>query len=260
MIYFDSKNPNKYAALKKLLVPHSFYDVIRNRELTKKRYGKGDGSYVLCPELITPDSAVLSYGIGEDVKGTGFERELAPTNPVFCYDPNPKSMEALWGVSCSFSAEALTKDNFKYHCAGLDENGGGHILKMDIEGAEYDWLTDENMILLRDNFSQFTIEVHGLIEEIPDKWVFDEGTLRAKKDMSLKEGFFKKINSEFALFHIHANNHSPRYVDFPDSLELTYIKYQSRYPSEIDMTSYPKEGLDEPNYEGREDYALNWWI
>lgn len=260
MIYFDSKNPNKYNSLKKLLIPHSFWSEERYGWLTKKKYGKGDGGYVLCPELITPDSAVLSYGIGEDKGGTGFERALAPTNPVFCYDPNLKSMDALWGTSCSFSAEALTKDNFQYHCAGLDENGGGHILKMDIEGAEYDWLTDENFGLVYKNFSQFTIEVHGLIEETPTGWIFNKETLLAKNNIGVKESFFRRINSGFVLFHIHANNHSPRYVDFPDSLELTYLRKSLDYDFEVDYSCYPKKGLDEANFEGREDYVLNWWI
>lgn len=259
MIYFDSKNPNKYSGLKKLLVPHLFWNEFGDF-LTKKRYGNGDGSYVLCPERINSDCAILSYGIGEDKSGTGFERELSPTNPVFCYDPNPKSVEALWGTSCSFSQEALTKDNFKYHCAGLEENGENHILKMDIEGAEYDWLTNDNFDILCNNFGQLTFEVHGLIEESPEGWVYNEHVIRAKNNLKLKEDFFKKLNKEFTLFHIHGNNHSPRYVDFPDSLELTYLRNSKEYLTEPDNSRYPKEGLDKPNFDGREDYVLDWWI
>jgi len=259
MIYFDSQNPNKYNSLKKLLIPHLLFDEFGNY-LTKKRYGKGDGSYVLCPELITEDTAILSYGIGVDKEGTSFEREFAPTNPVFCYDPNPQSLDALWGTSCSFSCEALTSENFKDHCAGLNESDGKNILKMDIEGCEYDWLTNENLFLVQNIFSQFTLEVHGLIEESPEGWIFEEKTLRAKKDLKIKEEFFKKINKHFTLFHIHANNHSPRYVDFPDSLELTYIRKSYDIFSEIDLSRYPKDGLDEPNFEGREDYVLDYWI
>jgi len=259
MIYFDSLNPNKYAQLKKLLSPCEGR-TNNGQILTKKRYGKGDGSYVLCPELILSDSAVLSYGIGEDKEGTTFERELAPNHPVFCYDPNPKSLEALWGVSCSFDTEALTKDNFKYHCAGLDENGRNHILKMDVEGCEYDWLTDENMDLLIRCFGQFTIEVHGLIEEVPEGWVIEPAVMDAKKKLNKKVDFFAKLNKYFNLFHIHANNHAPRYVDFPDSLELTYLNKFCVHYMKPDLTRYPKEGLDEPNFGGREEYLLDWWI
>ena len=34
---------------------------------------------------------------------------------------------------------------------------------------------------------------------------------------------FEMLSWDFELWHIHGNNHSPRYVDFPDSLELTFL-------------------------------------
>jgi thiol-disulfide isomerase/thioredoxin len=55
------------------------------------------------------------------------------------------------------------------------------------------------------------------------------------------------------------NTNSPKYVDFPDSLEITFLRKD--YPLfNLDKSEYPIDKLDFPNYDGREDYVLNWWI
>lgn len=264
MIFFDPNNPNKYSALKKLLVPYRIVTggSYRAKPLSKKRCGKGDGSYVLAPELIEKDSVVLSYGIGEDPDGVSFEKEFCGAgHRVRMYDPNVNSLNSVKGLNGgTFIGEPANKDNFADHISLLKSKTDKNILKMDIEGHEYDWLTRENLKLLADNFSQFTIEVHSLIEEVPDGWVLESQMAEAKKNRDKVENFFKMLNEEFTLFHIHANNHAPRYVDFPDSLELTYINYKDAYPACVDQNQYPIKGLDEPNFDGREDYVLSWWI
>ena len=98
-----------------------------------------------------------------------------------------------------------------------------------------------------------------MIEEQPEGWQYNKETLEAKRDLNLKLDFFKRLNDRFYLFHIHGNNHSPRYVDFPDSLELTYINKRKAAKHGINKTWCPDKKVDEPNFEGREDYCLNWW-
>jgi hypothetical protein len=159
-----------------------------------------------------------------------------------------------------FFKEFLTSDNFKYHCDSFSsEEKKKNILKIDVEGCEYDWLTEDNLEIISKKFGQVILEVHSLIEEIPEGWVLEPEMIEAKKDRDKVERFFHLMNSKFHLFHLHGNNHAPSYVDFPDSMELTYVNKDCSTFSEVDYSEFPIEGLDEPNYDSKPDYVLNWW-
>jgi hypothetical protein len=59
--------------------------------------------------------------------------------------------------------------------------------------------------------------------------------------------------------HLHANNHGPIYGDFPDTLEITFLR--NDFPvNGIEQKAYPLQGFDYPNLSIRPDYILNWWI
>jgi len=257
MIFFNSQTPNKYSKLKKLLIPYVLSSQQKQKtfQLTQKRFGKGDGSYVLAEELIKPNSPVLSYGIGDDILGVSFEQSLEG-HPMVCYDGSIAKFPVSLDVE--FISEYLTPENFiKQAKTFLDRFAGQNpIIKLDIEGHEYNWLTEENLRFLS-RFSQVCLEVHSLIEEIPENWILEPQLAQAKKDREKVNNFFCKMNKWFHLFHIHANNHGPRYVDFPDSLELTYINQRHIAIRDVDLRQYPLDNLDTPNYNGREDYVLN---
>ncbi len=273
MLFFDENNPNKYSALKKELVPHDLV-YLPDVKYEKKKFGKGDGSYVLAyydDNFYGESVSVLSYGIGNDPLGVSFEESFNELGIKFLiinmYDGSIDELPV--GIACAlFFKEHLTPDNFKDHVADL--LGEGYmsgilrpnvlILKMDIEGNEYSWLTEENLKILADTFDQFTLEVHGLIEESPEGWIYDEATLEAKNNLQMKVDFFKKLNQHFYLFHIHGNNHAPRYVDFPDSLELTYVNKKIGKSIGISQQRCPDLSVDEPNFDGRPEFILDWWI
>jgi len=260
MFYFDPDNPNKYRGLKKLLVPYTLDG------LEFDRFGQGDGSYVVPSLLRGREVAVLSYGVGDDPEGVSFEEEF---DQMGCYvqmfdgsiDEPPVDLE--YGV---FFKQNLTEENFQEHLKFFNSpliTREFSILKMDIEGCEYDWLSDRNFKLLGD-FDIFCVEVHSLIEECPENWVFPEAMLDAKKNRNKVFSFFEKLNNKFILWHMHGNNHAPKYVDFPDSLELTYINKESfkAFISEkyVRPDKFPVDFLDKRNYDGREDYVLDWWL
>ncbi len=269
MLFFDENNPNKYSALKKELVPHDLV-YLPDVKYEKKKFGKGDGSYVLayfddnfCGESVS----VLSYGVGNDPLGVSFEQSLSNERlgikdlRINMYDGSITELPAEVDYALFFQ-EHLTKDNFKDHVADLVGEGKPSklILKMDVEGFEYKWLTDENLGILADTFDQFTLEVHGLIEEIPDGWIIEDAIQDAKDNLQKKVDFFKKLNKHFYLFHIHGNNHAPRYVDFPDSLELTYVNKKICDSIGVSQQRCPDLSVDEPNFDGRPEFILDWWI
>lgn len=259
MIYFDSSKPNKYRDLKKLLIPHKL------ESLTWERFGERDGSYVLAKELSHFEgNRVLSYGVGDDPAGVSFETRLSDEGDyVHAYDGSIDEFPKQIQGNIKFFKEFATAENFKDHIDLLLQEGDGHsqnILKMDIEGNEYDWLTEENLNLLSNNFNQFVIEVHSLIEEVPEGWVVEPQMIEAKNNPKKVKKFFEDLNKHFYLFHLHGNNHSPRYVDFPDSLELTYINKKAARSFGYNLVSFPIVGLDKPNYNEREDYVLDWHL
>ncbi len=123
------------------------------------------------------------------------------------------------------------------------------ILKMDVEGAEFDALEavpDDTL----DRFEQIVLEVHWLNNL--DNLAFRDRFRR----------IFLKLNSAFTLFHVHANN-----WDGPNGLaivsgvpvstmfELSYVRSARvhRLPSQ---TLYPT-ALDYPNVQGKD--KLLWF-
>lgn len=262
MIFYDPKNPNKYSLLKKRLVPYDLYDEEFGCFFQKKRFGRGDGGYVLaCHDNYFPNNSisVLSYGIGNDPEGVGFEHEFSKLGASLDLYDGWVDDCPLFINNAVFRKENLTEHNFCRHIEKF-KKGGINILKMDIEGCEYRFLTKENLELCFETFDQIAIEVHGLIEETPEGWIYNKETLEAKNNLYIKDEFFRKLNDRFYLFHIHGNNHSPRYVDFPDSLELTYVSKKIAEKHGVCKTWCPDKKVDEANFEGREDYIINWYI
>jgi hypothetical protein len=76
------------------------------------------------------------------------------------------------------------------------------------------------------------------------------------------------LNSEFDLFHIHANNNVLRREifkksgvvdDLPDVVELTFVRKDKFKSSESETVPYPIAGLDIKNQPDLPDVPMNWW-
>ena len=254
MYFFDPQNPNKYQTIKNYLIPYT-------TNLTKFRYGgSGDSSYVYLKELMDKTEIIYSYGIGSDPHGLIFDIACANEDKqMFMYDASITYLPVPIHPNFNFRSEYVTKDNFQRH---VTENGHlkktDMVLKMDIESYEFD-VVIENIEFINKHFNQISIEIHSLIEEIPHGWVIDEVTADIKKNEEKKILFLSLLNKYYNIFHIHANNHSPRYGDLPDCLEISYVRKDSAELTGVETQEYPILGFDFPNYDGREDYKLNWW-
>lgn len=76
MIFFDTKNPNKYEKLKRKIIPYNLNSSC-GKNLIKKKFGNGDGGYVLAyhEDYFNDQSfSFLSYGVGSDPLGVSFEQ------------------------------------------------------------------------------------------------------------------------------------------------------------------------------------------
>jgi hypothetical protein len=211
-----------------------------------------DGGYVFVDD-ISPDQAIISYGISTEYR---FDAEMAERgHDVWMFDhtiegvnvTNPRMhfyKEGVAGVSRPDDRLYSIED----HLNKYGVQGDRMILKMDVEGAEWDAiLATSDSVLAR--FEQIVIEIHGLA-------LLDDEVFRSKFVKTLR-----RINRLFTLHHVHGNNcDGIRFAGgFPVSnlLELSYVKTMSvvRRPS---RTLYPT-AYDHPNVGHLRDKLL-WFF
>jgi hypothetical protein len=212
-----------------------------------------DGGYIFVND-ISAHQTIISYGIGTEYR---FEIEMAERgHDVYMFDHTIEAIQAgnkklhffREGVAgCTDISQNLF--SIKDHLHRHQIQGDRLILKMDVDGAEFDALEavpDDTL----DRFEQIVLEVHWLNNL--DDLAFRDRFLR----------IFRRLNSAFTLFHVHANN-----CDGPNGLaivsgipvstmlELSYVRSASvhRLPSQ---TLYPT-ALDYPNVQGKD--KLLWF-
>lgn len=176
----------------------------RTVNVTKKWYGNNYGGFYVCPEFLNENSIIYSMGIGEDISFDTAVIENHNCH-VFGFDPTPKSINWInqhhrlpskfnffeYGiadisglidfylpkntehVSGSFVKQDNINDKRKIlvEMKSLDDivSTLGHkqidILKMDIEGAEY------NVI---DSLLKSKVQINQILIEFHDRF-FDDG-------------------------------------------------------------------------------------
>jgi hypothetical protein len=229
-----------------LLTP---YDI----DSRKVRIGpKTDGGYIFMNN-ITPEQIIISYGISFEYR---FDSEMARRgHKVYMFDHtidgiNATSPNMLWfkeGVGATNADNSLFSidDHLRRHAI----EGSRMILKMDVEGYEFEafeHITEHTL----GRFEQIVLEVHGLS-------MLEDDTYRARF-----VEVFTKINRQFTLFHVHANNCDGangitmvQGLPVSNLLELSYVNSSSvsRSPNK---TLYPT-ALDYPNVPGKD--KLLWF-
>jgi hypothetical protein len=163
---------------------------------TLKRYGDPhDGGYLMCENLLGDAQAAYSYGIdGRDRWGCAVsERLRTPVHEYDCFNPTRPMCDrgSLQFHDECVAGQASTTDGRPYDTvpSQIARNGdsGKHlVVKMDVEGAEWDALlaTPDAVLAMID---QLIVEFHGN----------DEARFRDTME---------KLKRHFYLVHVHANN------------------------------------------------------
>jgi hypothetical protein len=205
----------------------------------------GDGGYVMLDDFADVTGA-FSFGIdtncswdvqiadrGIDVYQYDHSVEGPPTaHPRFHF-----TRKMILGVA-SKEAESLS--------SALEMIPPGRlILKIDIEGAEWDVFDAASAVELG-RFSQIVCEFHNFHEVLDRSW-----RDRAQRVLA-------KLRAQFDVVHVHANNygtcHVIAYVTIPEVLEVSFANrsiYSSVETDEIFPTA-----LDQPNRPDRADIFL----
>ncbi len=177
----------------------------------------GDGGYVMA-ECFTKTRVAFSFGIGGDVS---WDCDLAQRGiGVYQYDD---SIEAppVAHHRCVFHKKSIgakrnpTSESITSVLQMYGAPGDANILKMDIEGSEWD-VFDAATISDLKRFSQIVCEFHGFEKIANPQW-----SSRALRCMT-------KLRWLFEVVHVHGNNHSHvglfANVPFPVVLEVSQVK------------------------------------
>lgn len=222
--------------LKLFLTPHK-------TPYTKKRYGcNWDSGYIYLSELFDKSDIVYSYGLDGTEDAISFDIHAADLGKkIYMYDASI-NQTAVDRENFFFKKEFLNPYNFKTHILeNGHENETNMILKMDIEGAEYD-IISSNIDLINKHFSQISIEFHDVIHLTKSKI-----------------NVFLELNKFYKIFHIHGNNHDFIHQGIPNCLELSFLRID--YPTlGFETEPYPVVGIDYPNAKDKRDFILDWWI
>ena len=168
------------------------------KNCTLKRFGSAnDGGYLMCENLIEPIDGAYSYGVGKnDDWGCEVSRRYGVrVHQYDCFDPAQPTCNGGTFVFHNECVSDRTGDIDSHVFETLEnqikKNGdtGRHlVIKMDIEGAEWDSLLTAPDELLA-SISQIAMEMHG----------FD--------DPKIVE-VLRKLKRNFYLVNLHFNNWS----------------------------------------------------
>jgi len=209
-----------------------------------------DGGYVLPIQMLQNSECLFSYGIKDDISFDEHYIQLT-RKKVYAYDHTIEGVGTqhpelfTWykkGISGTCQEET---DNFINHYKELGISGRA-LLKIDVEGCEYEWLENTNLEELANITTGIVLEVHDLDNEIT------------------REKFIKcieELNKNFYICHIHGNNCGATFdyegFDFPMVLELTFISKAIVTNVSFSDETFPTK-LDNPNSRVLPDLDLNF--
>jgi hypothetical protein len=168
------------------------------KNCTLKRFGSAnDGGYLMCENLIEPLDAAYSYGVGaNDDWGCDVSRRYhVPVRQYDCFDPARPMCSGgtfVFHNECVGDRTGYRKarffDTLENQISKNGDTGRHMILKMDIEGAEWESLLAAPDELLA-SIPQLAMEMHGY------------------NDPKILE-VIRKLKRNFYLVNLHFNNWS----------------------------------------------------
>ncbi|MDR2158076.1 MAG: FkbM family methyltransferase [Holosporaceae bacterium] len=212
-----------------------------------------DGGYVMLNEF-PKDSVAYSFGVGDNVS---WDADVAKRNiDVYMYDHTidapPYDDEHFHFFRIGVCGKNNGDKNLKTFDQLLKINGHENrkniILKMDVEGAEWESLADASPETM-ERCNQIIVEFHDL-----NQVIYDE-------KYKIICDLLRKINKTHQSVHLHSCNYAPYEVidgePIPHVMEVTYAR-RSNHKFTKSYKCYPVENLDKPNHPLRPDYFLGF--
>ena len=210
-----------------------------------ERFGeKNDGGYLLCANLLGAVKSAYSYGIsGYDGWGCDVSRKLGVTVHQYdCFDltqPICDGGDTVFHGECIGTTPGLqdgrTFDTLAAQVAKNGDTGKTLVVKIDVEGAEWDSLLTAPTALLQ-RIDQMAVEFHGF-----DQARFIETVVRLK--------------NFFHVAHLHWNNYSCDGGKPPFPAWAYEVLFVNKLVGEVDPSAKAvlPHPLDTPNAPDRPD-------
>lgn len=213
--------------------------------------GKHDGGYIMLDDF---EKVQLAYscGISNDVT---WDKDIADRGiNVFMYDHTidslPMENERFHffrkGIAEMDKPDALLYSLRTLICENNHGKEKNMILKMDIEGAEWDVFEEIETDILK-MFNQIVLELHNMT-------IMDDAS-KVKKVLN-------KLNMTHAVVHVHGNNYGAALSYgqglMPASLEVTYVNRDVYCVRKINKIELPIP-IDERNCPERDEFYLGKW-
>ncbi len=210
-----------------------------------------DGGYVMLDDFHAGMNA-YSFGICDDVS---WDKEMADRYEIniFMYDHTISKLPEYHKKFHYFKAGISGKDDFANQVFSMEtllkNNGDAEnknlILKMDVEGAEYDFLENTSSAIIN-NFKQMVFELHNITKL--------ENRDKIKKAL-------EKLNETHQAVWVHGNNCN--YAEYendmivPNTIEVLYLN-KSYYSFEDGEVCFPWD-IDQSNKYKLNDFSLGNW-
>ncbi len=219
------------------------------KNCTLARYGNdNDGGYLMCGNLAQGIQSAYSYGIEtEDTWGCQVSREFkVPIHQYDCFTdfrPACEGGQFMFHDECVGATQETVKgqpfDTLTSQIARNGDTGKPILLKMDIEGAEWDSLraTPDDVL---DRIVQMPMELHGT-----DEAKFVEGVRRLKQ--------------KFYLVNLHFNNYGCGAASAPLPSFAFQVLWVNKNVGTLDPegpSPAPMSPLNRPDKPGGEDCQL----
>jgi hypothetical protein len=213
----------------------------------KVRVGRpNDGGYVLLDDM-TGVACALSFGIHDDCS---WDLEIADRGiAVYQFDPSieapPVPHSRFHFFKKRISADQADDSESLDGALAMLPSGGPVVLKLDIEGSEWEMFEAASVDGLR-RISQIVCEFHNFSKIADARW-----RRRATAAMM-------KLKSVFEVVHIHGNNYGPMLlvanVPFPEYAEVT-LANRALWRFDDLKEVFPAL-IDQPNRAGHPDLFL----
>jgi hypothetical protein len=188
-------------------IRHALFDTLQPVALTNcrlERFGEVyDGGYLMCGNLLGEVQSAYSYGIaGFDKWGCDISTKLKVT--IHQYDCFDTTEPACPGGDTAFHPDCVAGtartedgrffDTIEHQLAKNGDRRKRIVMKMDVEGAEWDSLRHTPDEVL-DRIDQMAVEFHW-VHDAKSQWVQDEQY----------QAVVQRLKKFFYIAHIHFNN------------------------------------------------------
>lgn len=223
-----------------------------------------DGGYVVSIFSIGKSDAVFSYGVGGDIS---FERDycLLTGKKAYCFDhtvdginirsdwlnvsPELKDKIIFKKEGISGEDQEMTKHFFTHY--DNEKMAGRVLLKLDVEGCEYDFFEKTDLQKLASITSGIVIEFHNFhIKETYEKFL----------------QLLEKMNKFYYIIHIHGNNYggiseyeyNGQIYTMPHFLEVSFVNKDISPMAKVSDGPHPDPRYDCKNELSKQEHNLDF--